>query len=92
MKDLKKSNKFKTTTYSISGKKNWYVDVVENNSPEEDARITVWLYNTDYGVKDMMFGVNEEPSKVLEMVKAHVDNYIHGYISKYFDDEMKEER
>ena len=80
-----------TTTYSYTGKyyKGFLVDIVEKSDIWE-----AWLYHTDYGVKEMMFGVaKNDPDDTTEgfikLVFANLvkNPYIENYIDLYMDED-----
>ena len=46
-----------------------------------------WLYNTDYGVKSFMFGVekNIDLETFESMVMGNIYRYMRGYIDEYME-------
>ena len=71
-----------TTTYEIQT--NYFVDIVRRNN-----EIEIFLYNIEYGIKDLIFGIvdnNETDTDILDVIES---NHIQGYISQYNVDYMR---
>lgn len=74
---------FKTTTYHY--KEKYYIDIVER-----ETMIDVFLYNIDYGVKSLMFGLLKKDIaniNIIELIENNLINesYISDYIEEYED-------
>jgi len=53
-----------------------------------DGTYEAWLYNSEYGIKDFMFGMPVEQQSLdefLEIVKANVPEYIDLYKDQHED-------
>lgn len=58
----------------------FWIDVVEQNGEYE-----AWLTHKDYGVSDLMFGLNKEigMKHFLSVVESIVDKFIKSYCENY---------
>lgn len=75
-----------TTTYNYDGK--YLVDIIVK---KDEQCYEAWLYNKDYGVKDLMFGVpmdenTKSEREFLTLVLNNIQDYIDGYKEKYEDE------
>lgn len=75
-----KRTEIKTITYD-TGFRNFMVDVVETEYGHE-----AFLYKSDYGVKDLMFGLHEKDIDVfVKIVEANLLAYMSIYEKNYCD-------
>lgn len=74
-----------TTTFHVID--HIYVDVVETPNGEYEA----WIYNSNYGVKDFMFGVEKNGMGIISFINM-VERSIEDYIGFYSDEVMAERR
>lgn len=49
----------------------------------EDGWREVWLFHKDYGVKDLMFGVQARGQELLDMIEANLPDYIKLYNAEH---------
>ncbi len=75
-----KRTDIKTITYDV-GFRNFMVDVVETEYGHE-----AFLYKSNYGVKDLMFGLQEKDiDAFVEIVEANLPDYMYSYEEEYCD-------
>lgn len=75
---MKKIN-VKTETYELDN--NFRVDIVTEGNHAE-----AWIYNTEYGIKSLMFGCeNETKEDFMAMVEDSLDEEIKFYTEEYMD-------
>lgn len=77
---MKKVN-FRTETYDIGG--GFYVDIVTKNDTYES-----WIYNDDYGQKEIMFGCPKEQQsygEFVDLVHANIPCYMSIYINNVIE-------
>lgn len=71
-----------TTTYKY--RDGFFVDAVKHDDMWE-----TYVWHKDYGVKDLMFGVDENQVEsmddLLDIIMANVEEYIFIYASQYID-------
>lgn len=66
------------TLYDVGD--DWRVEVIRR----EDGWREAWLFHKDYGVKDLMFGVQSKGQELLDMIEANLSDYINFYKEQYF--------
>jgi hypothetical protein len=87
--ELNQTN-YKTTSYKIeeTGSEDTFaIDITENKDSYES-----WLYNTECGVKVLVFGIAKDQISFQEFKDITLnalinDGYIGWYITNYMDDE-----
>ena len=69
-------------TYTYLYKNGYFIDIVKTYQDK-----SVYLYNCDYGVKILCFGVAPETSnaKLLKMLENQIIEYIAMYKNDYMD-------
>ena len=75
-----------TTTYNYDGK--YLVDIIVK---KDEQCYEAWLYNKDYGVKDLMFGVpmdenTKSEREFLTLVLNNIQEHINLYEEEYEDE------
>lgn len=74
-----KKLEIKTTTYDCGD--GFRIDIVETDEEQE-----AWLYHKDYGVKELMFGVDKHLYRLDQFLDDHrVNADKERYISDHFD-------
>lgn len=63
--------------YDVGG--DWRVEVIRL----DDGMREVWLFNKDYGVKSLMFGIQAKGQELLDMIEANLPEYIKIYKDLY---------
>ncbi len=75
-----KRTEIKTITYD-TGFRNFMVDVVET-----DYGYEAYLYKSDHGIKDLMFGLQEKDiDEFVETVEANLLEHMSFYEEEYCD-------
>ena len=82
---IKEMTDIVTTTFHVID--HIYVDIVETPNGEYEA----WIYNSNYSVKDFMFGVEKNGMGIIPFINM-VENNIEDYIGFYSDEVMAERR
>ena len=78
---MKRSKERNTITYKYND--TYFIDIVTTSEV-----IEAWIYNKDYGVKSLMFGLpiyQQTYSEALEIIEANAEDYISFYIEEYED-------
>lgn len=80
-----KMTTIKTDTYHI--KDSFFVDIVS-----DDTTYQAWIYNEQYCIKQMMFGVSlfdNTYEEFLDLVITNIAEYITSYVDDVFDFEER---
>ncbi len=80
-------------TYDVG--EGFYVDITRSEAHQINAHnkrkrreLNAWIYHSDYGIKDYMFGMDEKNTSVTDFVDivAHtIDEHKAYYMDEYFD-------
>lgn len=80
-------------TYDVG--EGFYVDITRSEAHQINAHnkrkireFNAWIYHSDYGIKDYMFGMNEEDVSVthfVDVVANTVDEHKDYYMDEHFD-------
>lgn len=92
-KIMKLNEDIETATYSYTN--GFMVDIVKERKKEENGKTVElwnsWLYHTDYGVKNYMFGFEayangcDTIEDYIRVVYSNIDDYIEIYKDEVFD-------
>ena len=52
---------------------------------EENEFIEFWLYNTNYGIKMFMFGIQCKREEYIELIESNIEEYIESYQVEYME-------
>ena len=72
-------------TYDVGG--GYFIDIVENNGPDETYE--AWMYNEQYGVKSLMFGLHKSDvtmDEFIEIVEKNIRQHKRIYANLYMDE------
>lgn len=87
MKKLKEKT-IKTKEFQ-RGKSTYVVEIYETEYKTVTGKVTeFWIYNEDYGIKSMMFGVpqaNMTDKEIMEFIDSNIEDYIRYYKADYED-------
>ena len=53
---------------------------------EENEFIEFWLYNTDFGIKMFMFGINYGCNNYINIIERNIEKNIEIYRNEYMED------
>lgn len=72
-----------TVTYSYDPGREWFIDIVTD---EEEKTYTAYLYNKNYGIKEMMYGVYMDKHGLedfIDDIRLNASDYIEQYVEDY---------
>lgn len=74
-------------TYDVGDE--FFIDITENNGP--DKTYEAWMWNEQYGVKSLMFGIRKSDyslDEFTEIVEKNVRQHKRIYRNLYMDEEL----
>lgn len=61
--------------------------IIEIDTTEND-KFEFWIFNKNYGIKMLMFGINiyeNHINEIIEILERNINNYVNIYKEKYMD-------
>lgn len=69
------------TTLTLYVENGFMIDIVSKLNNWKEA----WIYHEDYGIKDMMFGMEEPMAEFITIIQKNLQETMNDYREQYMD-------